>query len=147
MNDVVLEVGGLSKNFDGIQALADFSCAVRRGEILGLIGPNGAGKTTFFNVVTGFISPEKGKVVLRGGDVTALPPYKLANRGIARTFQDLRLIRQLSVLDNVLLSFRDQPGERFGNVFFRWKRSCENEAENRQAAIQLLEETGLAEKA
>ena len=147
MSGTVLEVSGLSKNFDGVRALADFSCGLRPGEVLGLIGPNGAGKTTLFNVVTGFVTPEGGEVVLKGSDVTGLAPYKLANRGIARTFQDLRLIRQLSILDNVLLSFRDQPGERLGNVFFHWKRNREHEAQNRQAATRLLDEAGLAEKA
>jgi ABC-type branched-subunit amino acid transport system ATPase component len=147
MSDAVLEVSGLSKNFDGVRALADFSCGLRRGEILGLIGPNGAGKTTLFNVVTGFIAPEKGRVLLKGSNVTSLAPYKLANRGIARTFQDLRLIRQLSVLDNVLLSFRGQPGENLGNAFFRWRTARQHEAANRQEATRLLEAAGLAEKA
>ena len=110
MSSAVLAVRGLSKNFDGVRALADFSCELRRREILGLIGPNGAGKTTLFNVVTGLIAPQGGRVLFMGSDVTKLPPYKLANLGIARTFQDLRLIRQLSVLDNVLLSFRGQIG-------------------------------------
>ena len=147
MSGAVMEVKGLSKNFDGVRALADFSCEVCKGEILGLIGPNGAGKTTLFNVVTGFIAPEGGKVSLRSTNITGLAPYRLANCGIARTFQDLRLISQLSVLDNVLLSFRDQPGERLGNVFFRSKRSREHEGQNRQEAIRLLEGAGIAEKA
>ena len=147
MSDAVLEVSGLSKNFDGVRALADFTCELRQGEVLGLIGPNGAGKTTLFNVVTGFIAPEKGRVLLNGGDVTRLAPYKLANRGIARTFQDLRLIRQLSVLDNVLLSFQGQPGESLGNAFFRWGKTRQHEAANRREATRLLEEAGLAEKA
>ncbi len=147
MNEAILKVTGLSKSFDGVSALADFSCELCQGEILGLIGPNGAGKTTLFNVVTGFIAPEDGKVSLKNIDITDLTPHRLANRGIARTFQDLRLIRQLSVLDNVLLSFRDQPGERLGNVFLRSKRSREHEAHNRQEAICLLEGAGIAEKA
>lgn len=147
MSDAILQVTELSKNFDGVRALADFSCEVREREILGLIGPNGAGKTTLFNVVTGFIDPEEGQVIFRGIDVTHLAPYRRANQGIARTFQNLRLIRQLSVLDNVLLSFRDQPGEVLANAFFRSKKSRQHEAVNRREANQLLEEAGLAGKA
>lgn len=147
MSKTVLEVSGLCKHFNGIHALKEFSCKVCRGEILGLIGPNGAGKTTLFNVVTGLIAPEDGRVLLGGSDVTHLAPYKLASRGVARTFQDLRLIRQLSVLDNVLLSFRNQPGESLWNAVFRWKKVRQHEAANQREAMQLLEETGLAEKA
>ncbi|KKO11222.1 hypothetical protein LCGC14_0016980 [marine sediment metagenome] len=147
MSEAILKVTGLSKSFDGVRALSDLSCDLCRGEILGLIGPNGAGKTTLFNVVTGFIAPEGGKVSLKSTDITGLAPHRLANRGIARTFQDLRLIRQLSALDNALLSFRDQPGERLGNVFFRARRGREHERQNRQEAIRLLEDAGIAEKA
>ena len=142
-----LKVDGLAKSFDGVKALAGFSCSLREGEILGLIGPNGAGKTTLFNVVTGFLAPERGNVVLRGIKLVGMPPHRVANAGIARTFQDLRLIRQLSVLDNVLLSYRDQPGERLGNIFFRGKSSRDQEAANRKEAVSLLEECGLAGKA
>jgi ABC-type branched-subunit amino acid transport system ATPase component len=142
-----LEIDGLGKSFDGVKALAGFSCSLREGEILGLIGPNGAGKTTLFNVISGFLAPESGNVVLRGISLVGMPPHRIATAGIARTFQDLRLIRQLSVLDNVLLSFRDQPGERLGNIFFRWKSSQDQETANRKEAMSLLEECGLAEKA
>lgn len=147
MNQAVLKTSGLAKSFDGVSALADFSCDVRQGELLGLIGPNGAGKTTLFNVITGFIAPKSGKVLLKGSDITGFAPCKLANCGISRTFQDLRLISRLSVLDNVLLSFRDQLGERLGNVFFRPKRTRQHEAQNRQEAVRFLEVAGIAEKA
>jgi len=142
-----LEIDGLDKSFDGIKALARFSCSVREGEILGLIGPNGAGKTTLFNVISGFLTADSGRAVFRGANLLGLPPHRIATAGIARTFQNLRLIRQLSVLDNVLLSFRDQPGERLGNVFFRWNKCREREAENREIALSLLEAAGLGEKA
>jgi len=142
-----LKVDRLGKSFDGVKALAGFSCSLREGEILGLIGPNGAGKTTLFNVISGFLAPESGNVVLRGASLMGMPPHRIANAGIARTFQDLRLIRQLSVLDNVLLSFRDQPGERLGNIFLRWKSSQEQEAANRKEAMSLLDGCGLVEKA
>ena len=142
-----LEIDGLDKSFDGIKALARFSCSVREGEILGLIGPNGAGKTTLFNVISGFLTADSGRAVFRGANLLGLPPHRIATAGIARTFQNLRLIRQLSVLDNVLLSFRDQPGERLGNVFFRWNKCREREVENREIALSLLEAAGLGEKA
>ena len=147
MSSELLGIRELEKSFDGIKALAEFSCSLREGEILGLIGPNGAGKTTLFNVISGFLVPDSGKAMFQGTNLLGLAPHRIARAGIARTFQNLRLIRQLSVLDNVLLSFRNQQGERLGNVFFRWKKSKEQEAANREEATSLLEEAGLAEKA
>ncbi len=146
MSSELLEVQKLEKSFDGIRALAGFSCSLRQGEILGLIGPNGAGKTTLLNVICGFLTPESGKAVFQGMNIIGVPPHKIALSGIARTFQNLRIVRQLSVLDNVLLSFRGQLGERLGNVFFRWKESKEQEAVNRKEASLLLDEAGLSEK-
>jgi len=147
MSNGVLQVEGLEKSFDGVRALHDFSCSVQAREIVGLIGPNGAGKTTLFNVITGFIAADSGKAAFRGQNLLGRSPYRIANTGVARTFQDLRLIRRLSVLDNVLLPFRNQPGERLRNVFFRWQTSAQCEAENRTVAFSLLEQAGLADKA
>ena len=144
---VILDVQRLEKNFDGVRALADFSCSVQDGEILGLIGPNGAGKTTFFNIVSGFLAPESGEITFKGNGITRIPPHRITNLGISRTFQNLRLVRQISVLDNVLLSFQQQPGEKLRNVFFNWRLSQERENENRKKASSLLEEVGLAQKA
>ena len=141
-----LEIEDLNKSFDGVKALADFSCSLEQGTILGLIGSNGAGKTTLFNVITGFIPAESGRISLRGIDLHKKPAYKIANLGIARTFQDLRLIRQLSVLENVLLSLRNQLGENLGNVFFRFKTTSEQEIENRKRSIVMLEDVGLVDK-
>lgn len=143
----VLEVEGLEVNFDGLRALARFSCSVRQGDILGLIGPNGAGKTTFFNVVSGFLVPESGTISYKGRDITGTPPYKNTNLGITRTFQNLRLARRISVLQNVLLHFQRQPGENLRNVFFDWRRSRKCEEGNITEALTLLDEIGLAQKA
>ncbi len=143
----ILDVQRLEKNFDGVRALADFSCSVENGEILGLIGPNGAGKTTFFNIVSGFLASESGEITFKGNGITGIPPHRITNLGISRTFQNLRLVRQISVLDNVLLSFQQQPGERLRNLFFNWRRSQEQENENRKKALALLKEVGLAQKA
>jgi ABC-type branched-subunit amino acid transport system ATPase component len=144
---VVLDVQGLGKNFDGVRALSNFSCYVRPGEIVGLIGPNGAGKTTFFNVLSGFLAPESGTILFKGKDIGGLSPYRITRLGISRTFQNLRLIRQISVLDNVLLSFQDQPGETLRYVFFNGRRCREQEKTNRMIALALLDEMGLAQKA
>lgn len=147
MTGSVLEVYGLNKSFNGVRALADLSCFLQKGEILGLIGPNGAGKTTLFNVVSGFIPPDSGKVTFKNQNITYAPPHRITNLGISRTFQNLRLIRQESVLDNVLLSFQYQPGEKLRNVFFNWQQSQEQERVNRNEALALLAEIGLSHKA
>lgn len=147
MSDALLQAGSLDKGFDGVTALAGFSCSVTRGEVVGLIGPNGAGKTTFFNVITGFITADRGSATFKGSDLLRMPPHRIANTGIARTFQDLRLIRCMSVLDNVLLSYKDQRGERLGNVFFQWGACRRQEADNREKVLALLDWAGLASKA
>jgi len=147
MTDALLEVSGLEKSFNGVTALADFSCLLAEGETLGIIGPNGAGKTTLFNVITGFLLPDKGIVLFKGQALLGRPAYKVALTGIARTFQDLRLIQGISVLDNVLLMFPDQPGERLRNTLFRWWACTRREKEITEESLKLLADAGLVEKA
>ncbi len=143
----LLRVQNLTRRFDGITALDDFSCDVQKMEVVGLIGPNGAGKSTLFNVLTGFIPAETGKAYFRGKLITGRPAEKIARMGMARTFQDLRLVRQMTVLDNVLLCFQNQAGEHLRNLFFRRGRSLKLEKENKERALALLEYAGIAEKA
>jgi len=146
MSGQLLQVESLDKSFDGVKALSGFSCSVGKGEIVGLIGPNGAGKTTLFNVITGFLHADGGKATFDGANLLRLPPHRIATAGIARTFQILRLIRRISVLENVLLCFKNQPGEHLRNVFFRRKASVRRESENREKVIALLRESGLGSK-
>lgn len=103
MTDALLEASGLCVRFGGVRALDGLDLVLRRGEVLGLIGPNGSGKTTFFNAVTGFVPPADGHVRFAGETITGLPPRHVARRGIARTFQRLRLLLELSVFDNLML--------------------------------------------
>jgi branched-chain amino acid transport system ATP-binding protein len=100
----MLTIDGVTKNFGGIRALDDVSLHVERGEILGLIGPNGAGKTTLFNVVSGFYKPDKGRVIFEGIEITGWRPHKICELGIARTFQIVKPIETLSVIDNVIVA-------------------------------------------
>lgn len=99
----LLEVAGLTVRFGGVTALDRLEFAVREGETLGLIGPNGSGKTTFFNAVTGFVRTAAGTVRMEGADITGFGPRRVASRGVARTFQRLRLLLDLSVFDNLML--------------------------------------------
>lgn len=136
----------LSKHFNGVAALVDFSCAVMENEILGLFGPNGAGKTTLFNMLTGLLAPDSGAAEFKGTGLIGRHVYKIANLGIARTFQNLRLIRRITVLENVLLCFKNQPGENLFNVFFRPGLCKRHEASILEKAMQLLETAGLSER-
>ena len=95
--DTILEVRGLNKHFGGIRAVGSFDLSVDRGEIIGLIGPNGAGKTTFFNLLTGFLKPDSGDVFLKGIKITKLKPHKIANLGMARTFQIVKPFKQKQI--------------------------------------------------
>ena len=147
MTGNLLEITDLHKKFGEIKALNDFDCKVREREILGIIGPNGAGKTTLFNIITGFIHPDSGSIVYKGRNITRKPPYLIARSGIARTFQKLRLIRRISVLENVLLAFQDQPGESLFNVFFKPRVCAKRESEIRKEGMELLTDMGIADKA
>ncbi len=103
-NSSLLEIKNVSKQFGGLAALTDVTYDVRRGEILGLIGPNGAGKTTLFNCVNGFYPPTKGEVFFKGEKVSGLQPYQICKRGMGRTFQVVKPLQRMSVLDNVIAS-------------------------------------------
>jgi len=107
----LLQVTDLSKSFDGVRALDGVTLSVERQCIVGLIGPNGSGKTTLFNLVCGFLAGEDGSIEFRGQSLAGIAPYVIAQSGIGRTFQDLRLLRKVTVLDNVMLAFQRQVGE------------------------------------
>ena len=108
---MVLEINHLSKSFGGLKVIDDLSFAVERGERLALIGPNGAGKTTVFNLITGVYAPDSGAIVLEGSDITALASRFRIRRGLARTFQNIRLMAHLSVLENVMIAqYARSPG-------------------------------------
>lgn len=139
----LLEVREVSKRFGGLRALADVSFAVDPGRVTGLIGPNGAGKTTLFHVVCGYLPRDAGEIRFEGRPIGALPPDRIARLGIARTFQDLKLFRRLTVLDNVLLGLPDQPGERLAGALLG-RRPPEP---LRRRALELLEQLGLAARA
>ena len=136
----------LCKVFDGIRALADVCLQFPSSGIVAIIGPNGAGKTTLLNVLTGFLRPEVGQCFLGRREITLLPPHRITRLGIARTFQDLRLILQVSVLENVLLARPRQRGERLLSALLRFGVAAE-ETRNREEAMRLLQFVGLEERA
>lgn len=142
-----LNIKSVNKKFDGTVALDDFSLEIPRNSITGIIGPNGAGKTTLFNVITGFLPLDSGKIIYNGKNLSRMPSYKIARTGIARTFQQLRLINRMTVLDNILLSFQNQAGENLKNTFFFPGRVKEQEERNREKANELLVFMGIEEKA
>ncbi|MBN1971148.1 MAG: ABC transporter ATP-binding protein [Candidatus Delongbacteria bacterium] len=145
--NTILKINNCNKHFNGIIALNDFNCEITENEIVGLIGPNGAGKSTLFNVLTGFIQQDSGEMFFKGKDISTYPAHRINNLGISRTFQDLRLIRQMTVLENILLSFHRQPGEHLENVFFRAMKVKLVEALNREQAMELLKYAGIENKA
>jgi branched-chain amino acid transport system ATP-binding protein len=108
---MVLEIRNLSKSFGGLKVIDNLSFGVERGERLALIGPNGAGKTTVFNLITGVYAPDSGSILLEGGDITAVPSRFRIRRGLARTFQNIRLMAHLTVLENVMITqYARSPG-------------------------------------
>lgn len=101
---MILEVQGLTRHFGGIRALDGVDFRLGEGELVGIIGPNGSGKTTLFNVISGIYRPDRGSVSMGEKDITGLPPHEITRRGIARTFQNIRLFRDLTVVDNVRIA-------------------------------------------
>lgn len=135
---MILEARGLTKRFGGIQALSGVDISLRKGELAGMIGPNGSGKTTVFNVITGIYRPDRGTVALESRGIVGLPPHRIQRLGISRTFQNIRLFRDLSVMDNVRIAYH--PVVPYGPVsaICRAKRYFEGEKSIREDAEEIL---------
>jgi len=139
----LIEVSGVSKRFGGLLALNDCSLSLSAGEITGLIGPNGAGKTTLLNAVTGLVRPDSGTVSMDGISVTGMSAHRLAAMGLARTFQLVRELRSLTVLENLLLAPPRQSGETLRAALSPWRKWWVQESANAEKARELLERVGL----
>ena len=119
----MLQCEDLSLRFDGLVALDALAVTVARGEIVGVIGPNGAGKSTFFNLLTGIYQPSRGRVVFDGRDLRGVPTHEIVHRGIARTFQNIRLVKDLSLLDNIVLGMHSRTSTGVLDALFRPRRA------------------------
>ena len=142
-----LEVYGLKKSFGGLVAVGGASFTIAEGKITALIGPNGAGKTTIFNMITGTFKPDEGTVKLFGEDITGLSVVDIANKGIARSFQDVRICEQMTVLDNVAVAVPKQAGEGLTNLIFRPLKTRKVERATRERALECLALLGISDKA
>lgn len=153
MNDKILEVTGLTMDFGGVRALNSLDLDVRKGEIVALIGPNGAGKTTFFNCVTGIYYPTAGDVFLyKSGNgekkkLKGLKPNKVTEAGLARTFQNIRLFSQMTVLENVMIGRHCRTKAFILGAIFRNKRTREEEQKILYDSYNILKKVGLVEQA
>jgi len=140
----LLEVRNLSKNFGGLAAISYLSFDVFEGEILGLIGPNGAGKTTLFNVITGFFTPNQGKIFFEGKDISHFKPHQVAQRRVGRTFQLSTLCMRSTVFENVFAGFHLNYKTNFLKAFLRFPSACKEEEALRERAMEILDFMGIA---
>ena len=146
MVDVLLETIGLRKEFGGLVAVDDVDFTVPQASIVSLIGPNGAGKTTFFNMLTGVYKPTAGRVIFDGAEMTGKPPHAFTQRGIGRTFQNIRLFQNMTALENVLVGMHVRLHGTLFEAIVRTPRVRKEEAEARVRARELLEYSGLVRK-
>ncbi|MBZ4658369.1 MAG: transporter ATP-binding protein [Desulfacinum sp.] len=143
MNDF-FRLESLVMQFGGLTAVNDFSISIEPGELVGLIGPNGAGKTTVFNMITGFLTPTSGRVLWQGEDITGLRVHQITARGIARTFQNIRLFTDMTVLENVMVSFHHKIRSRFWKAMLGMPSHGREEQRIREEAYGFLQELNLA---
>jgi len=142
----MLEVSGITKHFDGVHAVENASLKIPQATITSLIGPNGAGKTTLFNIICGYIEADKGAVHFNGRNLNGCPPHQRASAGIGRTFQNMRLIKRLSALENLMLAFINHKSGSFIKAL-SYSISRKHETGNKEKAYELLDFVGLKDKA
>lgn len=140
---MILEIDQISKHFGGIQALTNVSFSIPKGEVLGLIGPNGAGKTTMFNMITAMFPPSEGQITLQGQIITGLKPYQITEKGICRTFQNIRLFPEMSALENVMVGRHCRLTSGVFRSVLRTRSQKREEQMVRDKATELLEIIGL----
>lgn len=146
MNQEILRLENVCKHFGGIVVADDISLSLRAGDVLGLIGPNGAGKTSLFNLISGLIQPDAGRIYLQGKLLTG-PLYRRARAGVARTWQHMRLFRTMTVLENMLVAPRDYPGESLLRSMIGTPSVRRAEVAARDRAMHVLERMGLTNTA
>lgn len=134
----LLKVNNLSKSFGGLKAVSNLNINIEKGELIGLIGPNGAGKTTIFNLLTGVYEPTEGEILFEEKNVAGLKPYQVTHRGMARTFQNIRLFGDLSVIDNVKIALHQHAKYSSLSAIFRLPSYYNGEAEMEVKAMELL---------
>ncbi len=140
---MILELKNITKTFGGVKAIDNLSLGVQQKQIYGLIGPNGAGKTTIFNIITGNYSATKGDVIFDDQNITNMKNYKIVRRGIARTFQNIRLFKSMTVLDNLLVGMDKDIKYTYFESIFRLPRYFKHEASSYKFAIDLLDNLGI----
>lgn len=142
----LLETDKVWKKFGGVTAVQDISLSIEKGEILGMIGPDGSGKTSFINLLSGIYQSDKGRITFAGEDITDLPAYLITKKGIARTFQNLRVFPNISVLDNLLIGRHCRVNNSLANIYLNpfLSRKREKEAEDR--VIELLKWVHLGDR-
>ena len=138
-NLALLNVEGLEKRFGGITALTDYSIKIHHGELVGLIGPNGAGKTTVFNLLSGVLKPTGGRIYFNNRDITRQRPDQNTALGIARTFQNIRLLKELTVLDNIKVAFHMRQGKGLWKTLFNTSAYRQAEIEMQQRSYEIME--------
>ena len=143
----LLDVRGLACRFGGLQAIADLDFAVREGEIKAIIGPNGAGKTTLFNMISGVIAPSAGQIVLSGESIDRPPSFQRARLGLSRTFQNLQIFKDMTVLENVMVGCHTRSHCGTVQAILRTPRSLSEERAIRGRSLELLAKLGLFERA
>lgn len=142
----LLEVHRLTKRFGGLVAVNQVDFTLEKGRIASLIGPNGAGKTTFFNMLTGIYTPTSGRIRIENRDITGFPPHRLAALGITRTFQNIRLFSNLSVLENILVGRHTRLQTGLIGTLFRPPTVSQEEHQAKQQALDLLDFVGLGRR-
>lgn len=140
-----LSIKDVSLSFGGLRALNNININLKSKEVLGIIGPNGAGKTTLFNVLTGIYKINEGKISLEDSAITKLPPYKIAQAGILRTFQNIRLFEKMTVLENVLVGLHNKNSSTFFSSLVKSKKHKNQEALSYAKAVETLKFVGLGE--
>jgi ABC-type branched-chain amino acid transport systems, ATPase component len=143
----VLEMRGVSKSFGGLAALSDVNLTVPEGSIVSIIGPNGAGKTTFFNVVTGFYPIDRGEILLNGKSIKGLSPAHISRKGIARTFQNIRLFKGMNAIENVMVGMENRLSAGLFGILTRTRKVRLEEERVRLEAYRLLKFVGIEEYA
>ena len=147
MTAPLLETQKLTIRFGGLTALNNFDMKVENEELIGIIGPNGAGKTTAFNIITGHYAPSYGNILLEGKSLTALGPSRITQKGIARTFQNIRLFKNLSVLDNIKIASHNRAQYGLLANLLRTNKCREEESRIHKESLELLDIFGLAQAA